>query len=334
MPIRISHLRRAGFVLIFVVARDAFAQGDSAGFHAGNGTLDSAQRQRVIDAVARDVKEHYADRSLARQMADAVLAHAHGDDAATDGAALARMLTRQLRDVRRDMDLEVVYSAEPIPEQRGKPTPEEQARYRQMLEQQHCFLENVETLPHRIGYMKIDAFPEPAVCVQTARTAMAKLNDADAVIFDLRDNRGGMPEMVALIAAYFFDHPEYWFNPRENTTVRSWTRSPVAGSKIADKPVYVLTSARTISGGEQFCYDLKMLKRATLVGETTAGAAHAGVFYRIDEHFGVGIPEARPINPFGDADWAEVGVAPDVPVKAEDALATAIKLAERRLQTK
>jgi retinol-binding protein 3 len=96
----------------------------------------------------------------------------------------------------------------------------------------------------------------------------------------------------------------------------------------------VLTSARTLSGAEQFCYDLKMLKRATLVGETTGGAAHSGVFHRIDDHSGMGIPETRPINAFSKTDWAETGVEPDVKVKAANALETAEKLAESKLQNK
>jgi C-terminal processing protease CtpA/Prc len=119
------------------------------------------------------------------------------------------------------------------------------------------------------------------------------------------------------------------YNPREKVTRQSWTPSPVPGNHLADKPVYVLTSARTWSGAEQFCYDLKMLKRATLVGETTGGGAHAGVFHRIDDHFGVGIPETAVINPFSKVDWEGVGVAPDVKVKAADALETAEKLAEK-----
>jgi C-terminal processing protease CtpA/Prc len=79
---------------------------------------------------------------------------------------------------------------------------------------------------------------------------------------------------------------------------------------------------------------MKMLKRATLVGETTRGGAHAGVFHRIDDHFGMGIPEERSINPYGQADWEGVGVVPDVKVKAADALDTAVKLAEARLRRK
>ena len=77
-----------------------------------------------------------------------------------------------------------------------------------------------------------------------------------------------------------------------------------------------------------------MLRRAILVGETTGGAAHSGVFYRIDDHFGIAIPETKPINPFSKTDWAETGVKPDVKVKAADALETAVNLAESKLQRK
>jgi retinol-binding protein 3 len=163
---------------------------------------------------------------------------------------------------------------------------------------------------------------------------MASLNHADAIIFDLRENRGGYSTMVSLIAAFLFDHPEYMYDPRVSPTPQSWTLSPVAGNRLADKPVYVLTSASTISAAEQFCYDLKMLKRVTLVGETTHGSAHAGVFHRIDDHFGMGIPEVLPVNPFSKSDWEGTGVDPDVKVNAARALETAVKLAESKLPKK
>jgi C-terminal processing protease CtpA/Prc len=190
----------------------------------------------------------------------------------------------------------------------------------------------VEILPHNIGYLKFDFFPDTSVCRSTATAAMAALNHADAIIFDLRDNAGGFPDMVSLIAAYLFDHPEYMYNPREAPKEKSWTQSPVAGNLLADKPAYVLTSASTWSGAQQFSYDLKMLKRATLVGETTRGSAHAGVFHRIDDHFGMAIPEEKAINPFAAADWEGVGVEPDVKVKAADALQAATRLAEAKLR--
>jgi C-terminal processing protease CtpA/Prc len=77
-----------------------------------------------------------------------------------------------------------------------------------------------------------------------------------------------------------------------------------------------------------------MLKRITLVGETTGGAAHSGVWHRIDDHFGMGVPQTKAINPFSKSDWAEVGVEPDVKVRAGDALETAVKLAESKIPRK
>jgi hypothetical protein len=298
--------------------------------------LDAAERQRVIDAAVAILKNHYIERDHAQKMADALLAHKQSgdDDAVTDGVAFAALLTRQMREVSPDRHVTLDYSQAPLPQHPTGQTPEGLARYREAMNQQNCTFERVEILPHNIGYLKLNSFPDVSVCQPTAAAAMASLNNVDAIIFDLRDNRGGEPSMVALLAAYLFDHPEYLYNPRENTTEQSWTHSPVPGSRLADKPVYLLTSARTYSGAEQFSYDLKMLKRATLVGETTGGGAHSGVWHRIDDHFGMGIPETKAINPFSKTDWAEVGVEPDVKVNAADALATAEKLAQGKLQKK
>jgi C-terminal processing protease CtpA/Prc len=70
-----------------------------------------------------------------------------------------------------------------------------------------------------------------------------------------------------------------------------------------------------------------MLRRATLVGETTGGATHANVLRNLTDHFAIGIPEYRPVNPYSDKDWAITGVEPDVKVAADDALAVAERLA-------
>ena len=298
--------------------------------------VDAAERHRVIASAIANLKKFYIYPDVAQKMADALLQHEkRGDyDAVTDGAAFADLLTTQLRDLGHDRHLIVIYSQAPLPEHPTEPTPEDIARRREALERENCMFEKVKILPHNIGYLKLNFFPETSICRSAATAAMASVNHADAIIFDLRDNRGGFPDMVALLAAYLFDHPEYWYNPRENTSEQSWTHSPVPGNRLADKPVYVLTSARTASGAEQFSYDLKMLKRATLVGETTVGAAHAGTFHRLDDHFGIGITETKPINPFSKNDWDGTGVEPDIKVKAEEALERTQKLAQSQLACK
>jgi hypothetical protein len=294
---------------------------ESAGESA---SLNALERQRVVDAVIANLRQHYVDHAIAVRMANAVIAQEKSGEYATkDGTEFAGRITKDLRASSGDMHLEVIYSAERLPGLRAEPSADELARHRRQLEEMNCAIAKTEILPHNIGYLKMDWFPEPSICEAQVRGALATLNHADALIIDLRDNRGGFPEMVSLVASYLFDHPEYMFNPREAPSEESWTRSPVAGNDLADKPVYILTSRSTFSGAEQFCYDMKMLKRAKLIGETTGGGAHAGVFHRIDDHFGMGITEVRVVNPYGKNDWEGVGVEPDVKVKSEDALEAA-----------
>jgi hypothetical protein len=296
--------------------------------------LSDTERRRVIDAIITNLTEHYVDPDATKKISALLSTHEKNGDYSTiaSNSAFAGLLTKQLQDATQDPHLMVIYSRQPIPDRPAGPPPGALDQYRAAMEQQNCAFERVEMLPHNIGYLKLNSFPDPGLCRETAVAAMERLNHAGAIIFDLRDNRGGYPEMVSLIASYLFDHPVYMFNPREGVTAQSWTQSPVPGNTLAHKPVYVLTSAATVSAAEQFSYNLKMLRRATLLGETTQGSAHAGVFHRIDDHFAVAIPEIRPINPYGKADWEGSGVEPDVKLKDAEALQAAEKLAEKTVQ--
>lgn len=290
------------------------------------------ERQRVLDAVIANLKQHYFDSAVAQQMADALVELQRCGDAAhaTDSKIFAALLTSRIRDVSHDMHLQVVYNPASV----SQPTPEEFARMLASLQQDNCSFKKVQILPRNIGYLRLDAFLSPSVCGSTAVAAMASLNNADALIFDLRKNRGGTAEMVSLISSYLFDHPEYMFDPRRVPRAQSWTSSPVPGSKLPNKPVFILTSHTTISAAEQFTYDLKMLKRATIVGETTAGEAHAGIWYRIDDHFGIAIPENRPANPYSHSDWETVGIQPNIKVPSTAALQAALNQLHSQLRDK
>ena len=98
------------------------------------------------------------------------------------------------------------------------------------------------------------------------------------------------------------------------------------GKRLDGKPAYVLTSAQTFSGAEEFTYNLKNLKRATIVGETTGGGAHPVAGHRIDDHFMIGVSFAGAINPISKTNWEETGVEPDIRAPVADALTTVQKL--------
>jgi C-terminal processing protease CtpA/Prc len=110
-----------------------------------------------------------------------------------------------------------------------------------------------------------------------------------------------------------------------------WTFAQLQGKKFVGKPVFVLTSSRTFSAGEQFSDSLKALKRATLIGETSGGGAHPTAPHRIDDHFFIRVPFGRFINPVTKGDWEGTGVEPDVKVAAADALDVAKKLAAEQI---
>jgi C-terminal processing protease CtpA/Prc len=95
----------------------------------------------------------------------------------------------------------------------------------------------------------------------------------------------------------------------------------------------VLTSKRTFSGAEEFSYDLKNLKRATIVGEITGGGAHPVSGHRIDDHFMIGVPSARAVNPISKTDWEGTGVEPDIKVPADEALDVAKKMAAEQIKS-
>jgi C-terminal processing protease CtpA/Prc len=158
--------------------------------------------------------------------------------------------------------------------------------------------------------------------------AMNFLANTDALIIDLRRNGGGDPAMVALISSYLFDAQpvhlnDLYFRP-DDSTRQWWTLPYVPGKRYgAKKEVYVLTSKRTFSAAEEFTYNLKCLKRAKIVGETTGGGAHPGGGRRINEHFAIWVPSGRAINPITKTNWEGTGVTPDVDVPQDQSLKVA-----------
>jgi hypothetical protein len=291
--------------------------------------LSSSTRAEVIEGVLSKLHAYYVFPEVAQAMEQAIRqCGSRGEyDTISSGPQLARLLTAHLQEVSHDKHLHVVYFAEPRPMyEGGEPSPEEREEFRQFCALHNFGFEKVERLAGNIGYLDVRGFFPPEFASETAIAAMNFLANASALIIDLRQNGGGHPAMVAFLSSYLFTQPThlndlYW---REgDRTEQYWTLPYVPGRRDQTRPVYILTSAHTVSGAEEFCYNLKNLKRATLIGETTGGAAHPGRGYPITEHFGVGIPTGRPINPITGTNWEGTGVLPDVEVPAEEAFKVA-----------
>src|SRR5579859_1301593 len=238
--------------------------------------IDAATRARVIDGAIKNLNESYVFPDVAKKMEEAVRTRQkRGEfDSITDGNAFAAKLTDTFQEVSHDKHLRVNYSAVKMPERvaDAKPSPDEVARYHKDMEKMNCGFDKVEHMEGNVGYVKFDFFADPDVCGPTAVAAMNFLANVDAIIFDLRENGGGDPKMVAFIQTYLFEeqtHLNDLWERKGDVTHQYWTLPYVPGKRLGGKPVYVLTSHDTFSGGEEFCYNLKNLKRATLIGETT-----------------------------------------------------------------
>ncbi|GAA0719375.1 S41 family peptidase [Dokdonella soli] len=309
----------------------AIAQSIPGGPAQADMTVDTTQRDHVVEALIQALNQGYVFPEQARKIEQSLRAHRrHGDyDKLSSAEKLAATLTEQLRGETNDQHLLVVYSEPEIPEQDAnhKPSAEEQAEELAAMKSHNFGIERVERLPFNIGYLDLRAFAPPKEAAGAIAAAMTLLSNTQSLIIDLRRNGGGEPPTVALIASYLLDertHLNDIYYREGNRTEQMWSADFVAGSRYGQtKDVYLLTSKNTFSAAEDLSYTLKNLKRATLVGETTGGGAHPGDFVRIDAHFSVFVPNGRSISPITHTDWEGKGVTPDLAVPAEDACKTA-----------
>lgn len=294
-------------------------------------TIDNATRTAVIDTLLKELNDSYVFPEVAKRMETDVRNRMKNKEYEniTSAQEFAKKLTEDLQSVSKDKHLSVRYSDRMIPvrKQRTEPTAEEQEEYKQMLRMNNYSFVKVEILPGNVGYIDLRGFSDERFGEETVAAAMNFVGNTDALIFDLRQNGGGNPKMVALISSYLFGdkpiHLNTFYHRKENRTEEFWTKPEKAAKKYGDKDVYVLTSNRTFSAAEEFSYNLKNLKRATIVGETTGGGAHPGGTVRLGDHFAVFIPDARAVNPITKTNWEGTGVEPDVKISKELALKTA-----------
>ena len=311
------------FVLRFVASAQQPPQPDV--------TVDAATRTTVIDNLIKELNAGYVFPEIAKTLeADLRRRQAAREfDSITSAQAFVKKLTDDLQAISKDKHLRVRFSAQPIPVrvQRSEPTDAEREQNRMSMRRINYGFERVERLTGNIGYIDLRGFSDHEAGAETVAAAMKFLENTEAIIFDLRQNGGGNPFMVALISTYLFgDKPVHlnslYFRPADRTD-DFWTKPELAQVKFPKKDVYILTANRTFSAAEEFTYNLKNLKRATIIGETTGGGAHPGGMQRLHEHFGVFIPSGRAINPISKTNWEGTGVEPDVKVPKEQALKVA-----------
>ncbi|MBC3841406.1 S41 family peptidase [Streptacidiphilus sp. 4-A2] len=285
----------------------------------------------TIEATLRHITIGYVFPDHAAEVEAAVRQHlADGAYDGLTGPALCAAVTGHMQAISNDKHLRLLWNDEPA-ELDADPDADDTAYFADLCRRHNYGVACVRVLEGGVGYIDLDliGLAEPGQRVFAA--AMEIVAGTKALIIDTRRNRGGSPDGVALWCSFLFPDGETHLNDiyvrRTDTTRQYWTSAHVPGPRYLDRPVYLLTSSTTFSGGEDLAYNLQAQGRATLIGETTRGGAHPTEYYRIDPHLTVTVPTARAINPVTGTNWEGVGVVPDIAVTADEALDTALALA-------
>ncbi|HSY30027.1 MAG TPA: S41 family peptidase [Burkholderiaceae bacterium] len=291
--------------------------------------ITAGDRDALFQTLDRKLRENYVFPDVAERIIKALGAKAaKGAYASADNTKiLADMLSHDLREFGDDAHFRV-FSAPDFHEEGpdSVPTAEDMAKERINTAQMGFGIQRVERLPGNVGYLEVRGFGPTEFVGPAFSSALSLLSGTDALILDLRRNGGGQPSSVAYLMSHFFAEGDerhlndLYFRPK-NETQQYWTNSAVVGRYT--KPVYVLISGRTFSGGEECAYDFQTQKRATLVGETTGGGANPGDGFSLGNGLVVFIPTGRAINPITHTNWEHVGVKPDIAVPAAQAQQTA-----------
>ncbi|MFA6127254.1 MAG: S41 family peptidase [Bacteroidales bacterium] len=295
-------------------------------------TLTLTEKKEIIETIGQRLNRFYVFPEVAQQMEKHIKAiHKTGAfDQITDPKEFADSVTRELRSICNDKHLALFFGYNPDLQ------PKEDQALKRILdridrESQNYGLNKVDILPGNIGYINLQSVMYYEPIKEIVSAALKLLSNTDAILFDLRENRGGDPQYMSYLFSYFFDKPtqlsSLYFRDRDRT-FEYRTQDNIPGTIMPVVPLFVLTSSRTFSAAESFAYDLQSLHRATIIGEVTAGGANPANSFVIYKDLRISIPLGRAINPVTGTNWEGVGVKPDFITSADSTLIVATSKAK------
>ena len=302
-------------------------------------SLESAQKRQAIAELAALLRARYAVAATAEKAAthlERQLAAGTYDSIATAGS-FASAITADLRRVTGDRHLDFGVVTRPAATTAVRSPDAERTARLVEIRRGNYGLPRTEVLPGNVGYLEVRRFQSPDLAGDTISAAVQFLANADAVIIDLRNCHGGSPYAMPIFAGYFVASPVHLFDMEfrgDDYTDHYWTSPWLPGKRLAGVPLYILTSPYTFSGAEGLAYRFQILKRATIIGETTAGGANAGGLLDVAPFFRIWMPMGRPVDRDTSGNWEGTGVTPDIRVAASDALAIAHGEALKALRAK
>ena len=275
----------------------------------GRSQVSEEQKAEIITSALDQLVSNYVFPEVGEKMASHVrrLERKGAYAEITALEELGRALTKHLRSISRDLHLRVFVSGASRARARNQGASESIVR--------------AEVLAGNIGYLRISRFAGPNQLSQDLEVAMQQLAETDALLIDLRDNGGGSPASVMLLAGYLIPKrtlvAHIYSRPNDHHT-EMWTT--VVDRHHFRRDVFILTNESTFSAAEAAAYHLKHLGRAKTVGENSGGGAHRVTRATLPHGMAITLPYTRPINVVTKGDWEGAGVQADIVVPSAEAL--------------
>jgi retinol-binding protein 3 len=293
--------------------------------------LSQQALKTLVDSLCAQISKNYVIKEAAVKMSSQ-LKKKYKDgkyNNIKDPHLLAALLTNDALSVHQDEHFYVEYNPSLANEVSGNidDVPRMVAEKLALEKMKNFGFRKAEILNGNIGYLEISSFSRLNEYSKAAADVSLKmLANANAIIIDLRYGVGGSPEMVTYILSHFFKartHVNDIYIRNENVTLQYWTTPDSSYGALTEVPLYILTSYKTFSAAEGLSYALQSLKRATIVGETTRGGAHAVSYRPLSSGFICDMPFGRSISPVTKKNWERTGITPDIKVASDKALETA-----------
>ncbi len=297
---------------------------------AADSTVSDQDVHAVVDAIRDKLLAAYPFPDIAQRYADQLpQAESAGHYRQLDHCELARRLTEDLRAIHKDVHLRVICEGGPAsntPLKASVGEPKTGTPGFESVEQDSDT--GTVYIRSRGGWHVSDS------TFDAAARAMAVAANARHVIIDVRGNPGGSGEIGRFLASYFYktgDEKYYLYgftkNPARNQ--QEWTYAFVPGQRLPDARLYILVDKDTASATEGFAFAMQHLKRATIVGEVTAGAGIAGAFEKVGSKLSMFLPTKMIVAPNTNEGWEGKGVQPDVVTAPGEERAAAMALIAR-----
>ncbi len=301
--------------------------------HAQDQKISKDFKEQTVQQLAEFINDFYVLPDVAKSTSDHLIAQwkEGAFDSLDQYESFADALTASVQSINKDKHMRVLLMP---PYVAPANTPERKLEER--LDQiattrsHNAGLNEVKILEGNVGYLDIRSFAGMDQGKGVTDAYMKLLSNTDAIIIDLTKNTGGSPVMVQYLCSYFFDKHillnTLYFRMGDELH-EFWVLDEVGGSKLPDIPLFVMTSAKTFSGAEEFSYNMQTQKRATIVGQTTGGGANPGRSMNLNDQLRVIMPMGMAINPITETNWEGIGVEPDIKTAVEETFKNAHSLA-------